>query len=78
MCSSDLSGGDPVLIFPLCVLSFLLFALCGLTYMNAVKLFLQRYDNQDTLDDDEILTPDRIIEIIHNAKKEQENKDTEN
>ena len=42
--------------------------------MNAVKLFLQRYDNQDTLNDDEILTPDRIIEIIHNAKKEQENK----
>ena len=46
--------------------------------MNAVKLFLQRYDNQDTLNDDEILTPDRIIEIIHNAKKEQENKATKN
>ena len=45
--------------------------------MNAVKLFLQRYDNQDTLNDDEILTPDRIIEIINNAKKEQENKDTQ-
>ena len=46
--------------------------------MNAVKLFLQRYDNQDTLNDDEILTPDRIIEIIHNAKKEQENKAPKN
>jgi len=42
--------------------------------MSAVKLFLQRYDNQDNIDDDEILTPDRIIEIIHNAKKEQEKK----
>ena len=41
---------------------------------SAVKLFLQIYDNQDTIDDDEKLTVDRIIEIIHNAKKEQENK----
>ena len=32
--------------------------------MNAVKLFLQRYDNQDTIDDDEELTPDKIMEII--------------
>ena len=46
--------------------------------MNAVKLFLQRYDNRDTIDDDETLTPDRIIEIIQNAKKEQPHKDTKN
>ena len=45
--------------------------------MNAVKLFLQRYDNQDTIEDDEELTADKIMEIINNAKKEQENKDTQ-
>lgn len=44
--------------------------------MNAVKLFLQRYDKGDTLEDDETLTPDKIMEIIQNAKKEQQNKKT--
>ncbi|MFC1562852.1 phBC6A51 family helix-turn-helix protein [candidate division KSB1 bacterium] len=46
--------------------------------ISAIKLFLQRYDTQGNIDDEEILTPDRIIEIIHNAKKEQENKAPKN
>ncbi len=44
--------------------------------VNAIKLFFQRYDNKDNIDEDEILTPDKLIEIIHNANKEKHNKDT--
>ncbi len=44
--------------------------------VNAIKLFFQRYDNKDNIDEDEILTPDKLIEIIHNANKEKHNKET--
>ena len=40
--------------------------------INAIKLFLQRYDIRDYRDVSKILTRDRIIEMIHNAKKEIE------
>ena len=44
--------------------------------VNAIKLFFQRYDNKDNIDEDEILTPDKLIEIIHNANKKKHNKET--
>ena len=41
--------------------------------MRAIRIFLERYENnRDDNDTEENLTPDRIIEIIHNAKKETE------
>ena len=41
--------------------------------MRAIRIFLERYENnKNDNDTEENLTPDRIIEIIHNAKKETE------
>ncbi len=44
--------------------------------VSAIKLFFQRYDNEDNIDEDEILTPDKLIEIIHNANKKKYNEET--
>ena len=43
--------------------------------LGAIKFFIQKYDVKSKTDDDEVLTPDRIIEIIRNARKEIEKND---
>ncbi len=41
--------------------------------MRAVKIFFDRYDEYIESDnEEEVLTPDRLIEIIHNANKKKE------
>ena len=44
--------------------------------MNAIKFFIQKYDIKGETDDDEVLTADRIIEIVQKAKKDAENKNS--
>ena len=46
--------------------------------MNAIKFFIQKYDIKGETDDDEVLTADRIIEIVQKAKKDAENRNTKN
>ena len=46
--------------------------------LGAIKFFIQKYDGNDKTDDDEVLTADRIIEIVQKAKKDAENRNSKN